>query len=309
MTIQCPCCKSDEITVIGKIPPSTGFAGRHLSSTLEGHSLYSCKVCNLYFRYPRMQKDEMDALYRSGAETSWTPTEEEKRPDWDIASRWVDSTEIEQKVLDVGCFSGEFLTGLGKGAALYGIEIHQQAANRARESGIIILGGDFKVLDSVEERFDIVTSFDVIEHVYDPKVFLNMLAKSAKPNGKVIISTGNTMALSWRLMGSRYWYCTNAEHISFINPDWCRAVAGECGLKVDRVEFFSRAGVSKSMTFEKIKEAGTNLFYKFVPFLFHLMRKLGYGVTDVKKHPELLDHPPSWMSSQDHFIICFIKNR
>ncbi len=307
MIINCLSCKSDKIELIGKIPSTDVFGGKLLSSSLDGRYLYSCKACNYWFRFPRIPKDEMDDLYRAATETHWTPTEEEVRVDWKIASRWINSYGSKKKVLDVGCFSGEFLKGIGNDATLYGIEIHQKAANQARQYGVKIIGDDFKALESIDCCFDVVTSFDVIEHVYDPKYFLRKLANVAKPNGDIIISTGNTEALSWRLMGSRYWYCTIAEHISFINPKWCQVAAKDCGLRIDKVEFFSHTdGVSHSI-FNKIKETGINLCYKYFPFVSHWLRKRDYGEKDLKRHPELFDFPPSWMSAKDHFIVRFRK--
>lgn len=306
-SIKCPCCESSAIKLIGRIPDVDVFSGRVLSSVLKGHHLYSCNKCNFWFRYPRMQKNKMDDLYRSGDETAWAPIEGKKRIDWDIASRWVNSSGSRKKVLDVGCFSGDFLKSIENDATLYGIEIHQKAANRAKQYGVNILGDDFSVLELIDGRFDVITSFDVIEHVYNPKSFLRKLANVTKPHGEVIISTGNTMALSWRLMKSRYWYCANAEHISFISPKWCQAVARDCGLQVEKVEFFSHAEGGGRSIFNIIKETIFNLTYRFLPFVFHYLRKRGFGGKEIEKFPELLDYPPFWMTAKDHFIVRLRK--
>ncbi len=305
--VKCPCCESDSIKLIGSIPDVDFFAGRSLSFILKGQSLYKCNKCNFCFRYPRMQKDKMDELYRLGDESTWAPIDGEKRIDWDIASRWVNSSGLSKKVLDIGCFSGDFLKSIGNSAVLFGIEINQKAVNLAKKNGVNIVGDDFSALELIDGRFDVVTSFDVIEHVYNPKSFLRKLANVTKPNGEIIISTGNTMALSWRLMKSRYWYCANAEHISFISPKWCQKVVKECGLQIEKVEFFSHAEERDQSMSNKIKETILNLTYRFVPFLFHYLRKRGFGAKNVEKFPELLDSPPSWATAKDHFIVRLRK--
>ena len=308
MKNNCPSCESRNIKLIGKIPYTDVFAGKALLVPLNGGELYSCDMCNCFFRFPRLPKREMDALYRLGDDENWTPLKDQKRPDWQIAYSWIHNNTTNRQVLDVGCFSGEYLKGLlNTGADFYGIEIHKKAAERAMQYGVEIIGEDFECLRAVEKRFDVVTSFDVIEHVYNPKLFLNMLADVTKPGGEIIISTGNSMAISWRLMGSRYWYCTIGEHISFINPQWCEQVAHELGLEVTNVEYFSHAPPSRLTLINRVKEIISNLVYRFLPIFFHSLRKSGFGSKDIVKHPVLLDYPPVWVTAKDHFIIRFRK--
>jgi hypothetical protein len=135
-----------------------------------------------------------------------------------------------------------------------------------------------------------------------------MLADITKPGGEIIISTGNSMAVSWRLMGSRYWYCTIGEHISFINPQWCEQVANNLELEVIDLEYFSHAPPSRFTLINRVKEIISNLVYRFIPIFPHYLRKFGFGSKDVMKHPVLLDFPPIWGTAKDHFIIRFRKN-
>jgi len=307
MPIECPCCKSNAIEEIGEISPTDSFAGKTLSFLLDGNRLCSCKVCSFAFRYPRMQKCEMDELYKRGEDENWVQKKGDERKDWNIAAKWMTSIGKNKRILDVGCFSGEFLRGLGNGFELYGIEIHPQAVERAKQGGVEILGNDFSALNSMNDRFDVVTLFDVIEHVYNPLEFLTLLSRVVKKGGLIIISTGNTMTATWRLMGSRYWYCAIAEHISFINPVWCNYAANESGLEVIDFVRFSHMPKSELTTFFKIRESVLNSIYFFSPYLFHLLRKKGFGGKNVRQYPELLDYPPRWMTAKDHFIVKFVK--
>jgi hypothetical protein len=115
------------------------------------------------------------------------------------------------------------------------------------------------------------------------------------------------MAPSWKLMGSRYWYCTIGEHLSFINPDWCKYVANECDLELIEIQTFSHEKQNNLSISNKLKEAAVNLIYHFSPFALRLARKHGLGGKDTKKYPELADFPPKWMTAKDHFIVKFRK--
>ncbi|WP_072659212.1 class I SAM-dependent methyltransferase [Mariprofundus micogutta] len=255
-----------------------------------------------------MSKEHLDALYCSGNDENWTPGKEEKRTDWEIVYSWLNEKPSGYHILDVGCFGGEFLRGIDNSSKKFGVEIHQQAASRARKLGVDIIGNDFDSLDSLKQQFHIVTSFDVIEHSFDPKSFLKALANVTTRDGEIIITTGNSHAASWKLMGSRYWYCTIGEHLSFINPEWCEYVAHECGLQVAEVQYFSHAQRARLSIANKIKETMINLVYRFTPFLLRFARKLGLGgKTITAQFPELLDSPPIWSTARDHFIVRFKK--
>ena len=62
--IRCPTCYSTDVAWIGKIPASNRFAGKELEEPLGRSGLYKCKVCHLWFRYPRLPKIALDKLDR-----------------------------------------------------------------------------------------------------------------------------------------------------------------------------------------------------------------------------------------------------
>lgn len=304
----CPSCKSSRVKKIGTIPSTDEFAGRILPESLPGGYLYHCRDCGLRFRLPRLSKRELDELYRQGSSDKWQYTSTH-RIDWALASHWILKNGIEGKILDVGCLDGGFLLSIGNQFQRFGIEINQDAVKTARERGIKIIGDDFDALKSVENEFNAVFAMDVIEHVVDPLRFLSELARATLPGGDIIISTGNNMAFSWRIMGSRYWYCANAEHISFISPNWCQHVASKCGLRIDHVQCFSHAGNPQRRLSQRLKETSRNIFYLCFPYVFAWLREHGFGEKDVAKSSSLRYFPPGWMTAKDHFIVIFRKIR
>lgn len=305
--IRCISCDSESVYCVGKIPDTNEFAGRILPNLLKGGSLYHCRTCYLSFRYPQLSKKELNKQYESGSKETRKRVPGSRR-DWNLARKWIDDQfERGSKVLDVGCFDGDFLYELGDDYDRFGIEINQFAANRASERGINIIGRDFDTLSNLNYEFDIIVAFDVIEHVADPKIFLKSLANLVRPGGMVIVSTGNTNAPSWRLMGSQYWYCAIAEHISFINPVWCAHALPDCFFVVKRTVKYSHVENLNFGLGYKIKEISRNLLYKSMPWFVAWLRSMGAGKRKVCQHPELKHFPPSWMSSKDHFIIEFRK--
>ena len=303
--MRCPCCQGDDLKDLGKIPASLWFSGRLLDSPMPGGSLYKCKTCSLQFRYPQPDKKILDSLYLSGAKDNWqTPPSE--RIDWQIAKKWLfQNLNSTDSILDLGCYDGSFLRFLSKFKSFFGIEIQESAARCAEGCGIKILGSDFEGLAKYGLEFDAVTAFDVIEHVSNPLDLLKNMVSVTKESGVVIISTGNTEALSWRLLKSEYWYCGIGEHISFICPEWCNWAADELNLNIIKVIKFTRGNNS---ILHSARDILVNLLYRFFPKGFVFLRKIGFGGDEFRKSKEMLKHPPSWLSANDHFICIYSIN-
>jgi SAM-dependent methyltransferase len=297
---RCPDCEG-EATLLGPIPATDVFAGRVLDQPLPGGHLYRCQQCSLGFRWPRPGKNELDAHYEQGSEQAWT-VPVHSREDWAIARGWVEQIlPAESRILDVGCFDGGFLEPLVESHRCYGIEIHPAARDCAERKGIKMIGSDFS---EIAGTFDCVAGFDVIEHVERPKSFLDECLAAVKPGGWVLLSTGNLDAFTFRLMGSRYWYCTIAEHVSFVSPAWISQLADRLDYRIVRQAMFAHGNQSWS---RRTREAAKNLLYRFGGPAAHMLRMLGMGGKNIKRHSELADHPPTWLSASDHFMVLIQK--
>lgn len=91
----------------------------------------------------------------------------------------------DQRVLDVGCGPGRFSTYC-KGP-YKGIELNPQAVADAQRHGRNVVLE--KLEDQPEAAFDVVTLFQVLEHVPDPQAFLAEAARRVAPGGRLIVTT------------------------------------------------------------------------------------------------------------------------
>jgi SAM-dependent methyltransferase len=98
-----------------------------------------------------------------------------------------------KKVLEVGCGSGFFLKSLqGKGLECIGLEFNEDAVQFALNQGLSVLSQD--LIDHSQSnlgKYDIVCSFQVLEHVVDIAGFLRACIASLKIGGKLIIVVPN----------------------------------------------------------------------------------------------------------------------
>lgn len=145
--------------------------------------------------------------------------------------------------LDVGCGAGLLCEPLARlGAAVTGIDAAPEnivaAEAHAAMAGLSIgyRAGSVAAL-SADERFDLVSCMEVIEHVHDRATFLRGLAGALADDGVLIMSTPNRTALSRAALigvaegtgliprGTHDWH-------RFLQPDELTALLSEQGLRV-----------------------------------------------------------------------------
>jgi SAM-dependent methyltransferase len=269
------------------------FAGKEVG--LMPAELAVCRTCHLGFRTPQPQLDDLGALYESGSESAWS-IEELDRADWTMAAGWVDRLGA-TSVLDVGCFDGGFLGLLPDSIKKAGVEINPAAARRAAGRGVEIVAKDLNDLADFTEKFDLVSAFDVIEHVHDPSGFLAVLANVVTPGGYVILATGDLEAPTARLMGSRHLYSWYLEHISFVSPRWTRRAAPRLGFDIVSIEHFSHTSEVRLGFLTGMLKNGV---YRISP---RLMDKVRAAVRPSQEMSALPTPPPAWTSAKDHMLV------
>lgn len=148
-------------------------------------------------------------------------------------------------ILDIGCGGGLISTPLSRlGAKVTGIDADKQAISVAKQHAksegldINFIHGAAEHLVDEGAKFDVVMALEVIEHVENPALFVELCAQLVKPNGLVIFSTLNRTwksyalgifaaerILKWVPVGTHDWH-------KFIKPSELAKYAGNAGLEV-----------------------------------------------------------------------------
>jgi hypothetical protein len=104
---------------------------------------------------------------------------------------------------------------------------------------------------------------DVIEHLLDPVAALQKVLPWLPPGGMLIVTTGNTESLLWRLMPLDYYYYYYPEHIRFFNPRWFRWFCEQSGLERPRTKRYchSTRAYGKRFVLERWREMARCLRY------------------------------------------------
>ncbi len=147
-----------------------------------------------------------------------------------------------RSALDVGCGAGLVCEPMARlGADVTGVDASAEnigvASAHAESSGLDIryMAGELASLNL--GTFDLVTSFEVIEHVADKPAFLEQLAASLKPDGMLVMSTPNRTAASRLLLveaAERVGYVPRGTHDwnDFITPEELGDLLAQAGLEM-----------------------------------------------------------------------------
>ena len=147
-----------------------------------------------------------------------------------------------RRALDMGCGAGLLSEPLARlGAAVTGVDAAPENIGAARthaEAGGLAI--DYRTGDTATvrgEAFDLVVSFEVIEHVTDPVAFVAGLAGVLAPGGLLCLSTPNRTALSRLAMitiGESIGQIPKGTHDwdKFLTPDELAALVEAAGLRV-----------------------------------------------------------------------------
>jgi 2-polyprenyl-3-methyl-5-hydroxy-6-metoxy-1,4-benzoquinol methylase len=226
--------------------------------------LFECPACGCW---------SSDALVR-GASVSFSPEDyfenaSRDRDKWEaLFRRLPDQGKGVAAVLDVGCGTGAFLQHAGvrfPGAELVGVELDAERASRARAANPkawIHAGDALEVTARMAAdaagaagagepgRFDLITLWDVFEHVTAPSALLASLARLLSPEGMLYVQTIHEHSLvpaagrlAYRLSAGRLRYPVRRthepHHLVFFSRAGLEHAARQAGLRV-REQWFDR---------------------------------------------------------------------
>jgi 2-polyprenyl-3-methyl-5-hydroxy-6-metoxy-1,4-benzoquinol methylase len=147
------------------------------------------------------------------------------------------------RVLDVGCGSG----GVGRAirpraTRLVGLELDAHAAETARETYDRVLVGDVaECLPALDEQFDTVLAYDVLEHLPDPLSVLRTLRSLAAPNALLHASVPNARHVSLLrdlvfrgTFGYTEWGHRDSTHLRWLTRRDLAALLEQAGWSVER---------------------------------------------------------------------------
>lgn len=209
-----------------------------------GFAYKSCRHCGTLFQTPRPPLSEFVAFYNdSPSSTYWAetffPSFAEKRRSLIFKPRAARIAEFckergltPRTIADVGAGYGIFLEewrNVAKDARLVAIEPGDKLAQVCREKGLEVVATVAEEAAAMFGQADLVTSFEVIEHVHQPSVFVKSLYNLCRPGGLCVVSGLGVDGFDIQVLWEKSNSVSPPHHINFLSVEGFTLLFEKCG--------------------------------------------------------------------------------
>ena len=166
-----------------------------------------CKNCHLIYVNPIEKGDKINEAYSQMKSVDAAIIKESRlraaESQVELVRKYKDGVHL----LDVGCGEGFFLFNASKaGYSAKGVELSRNAAAYARrEFGLNVEGKPLEEMQLPENYFDVVTMWQVLEHVPLPLMILKEVHRVLNPGGMLIITTPDIEGMLAKIFQRKWW--------------------------------------------------------------------------------------------------------
>jgi 2-polyprenyl-3-methyl-5-hydroxy-6-metoxy-1,4-benzoquinol methylase len=166
-----------------------------------------CRNCHLIYMNPMEKASKTNEYYFKAKNNHASTVRESYLRTAKSQVRLIQKYAGGTNLLDIGCAQGFFLFSASQaGYITKGIEISRDAAEYARrEFGLDIETKPFEELRFAENHFDVVTLWQVLEHVPYPLMILREVHRILKPGGLLVVSTPDIGGIPAKILGKKWW--------------------------------------------------------------------------------------------------------
>lgn len=253
--LSCPLCSSRNVSLIHK--------GVRDNPDID---VYACENCSIKFLSKFNNNDyEAGFMHLSTDKAKLSPEEHLNLCEEDDERRY-QMTQKEcrsKKVLDFGCGFGGYLSRI-QSVSDYcaGVELGNEEKVYLNSKGITCK----RDIDEYEESFDVVTLFHVLEHLENPKLWLEKIASHVKEGGRLIIEVPNandallTLYKNKAFADFTYW---SAHLILYTEETLKRLILSTGKFRPVKLDFYQRYPLSNHLYWLAYGKPGGHIFKLF----------------------------------------------
>ncbi|MBT3274875.1 MAG: class I SAM-dependent methyltransferase [Spirochaetales bacterium] len=233
--IICPVCGSDSFA------PLWSF---------ENYSFVQCISCSLVYQNPQPIQDVLTDRYDEEYFDYEQANEESFFELMSLGLNDIGFDEVSSKLhagnrsfLDIGCATGRLIGELQqRDWQVQGVEVCAPAARHGIDLyHVPIHIGTLESAD-FQSTFSVIHCSHLIEHLTDPRAFVENVKRQLSPDGIFIITTPNISGFQAKLMGPK-WRSVIADHMFLFSKRTLTRLLGDCGFDVECVKTWGGIGV------------------------------------------------------------------
>jgi len=217
----------------------------------EKYTLVRCPACSLVWLSHPPKPAEMHLHYTDAYHKLISAAGENSPTRWKDRKAALTQCKKSGALLDLGCSSGSFLAFMqSESWKLYGVEMSAEGARTAEEqSKAQVFVGDILDAPFPRESFDVITCFDVLEHLYEPRRVMARISEWLKPGGVIYVLVPNVNSAEARVFGS-YWHGLELpRHLFHYSPASLKFLAESAGLREVSLETRRNPAVGTSLCY------------------------------------------------------------
>jgi len=247
----------------------------------NGFQYVRCLDCKTVYISPRPPKPILEGYYETSENYQyWSthifPASEDMRREHIIRPRAEKVIGICKKfatqsgtLLEVGAGYGTFCEEISKSQyfeKIIAVEPTPSLAQRCQERGLNVINLPIEAVNFHDLQVDVIVSFEVIEHLFEPFDFINSAAQLLKPGGILILTCPNILGFDVQVLGTAS-TTVDFEHLNYFHPESLARLVARAGFETLEV---STPGKLDAELVRKATLAGDfNLDNQ--PFLKHLL--------------------------------------
>ena len=230
-----------------------------------GFSYQQCQDCQTIYINPRPSPEVLEWFYRESANYAYWkqvlfPASDQARRQRIIVPRVDRIIDLCQKyavemnsLLEVGAGYGTFCEEIRVRnifQRVVAVEPTPDLANSCRSKGLETIELPIEQVQFAEtDLFNVISSFEVIEHLFSPDNFIRHIYPLLSPGGLLVLTCPNGLGFDLQTLGSRS-TTVDHEHLNYFNPESLSLLLSACGFKV--VESFTPGKLDAELVRNKI---------------------------------------------------------
>lgn len=141
------------------------------------------------------------------------------------------------RLLDIGCANGAFcIAALKRKWEVHGLELQQSCARFVQKKGMTVYTEPIERSCLPESYFDVITLWQVLEHIPDPLRFLNEIVRILKPGGICALSTPNNHSIGALLLQKHWPSVLPRNHYHLFSKSSLRITFLKAGFRLRCIE-------------------------------------------------------------------------
>jgi len=219
--ITCDLCGQDNYLVVykGTLKEEEGTAANVFKSSGHARSedtIVKCNNCSLAYVNPRLKAEKIISGYTQGSDDAFVSQIKGRESTSLAGIKYIEKFSRPGKILDIGTAGGTFLAIAKKrGWQVYGVEPNKWLCDFAQKHyGIYIQPGTIDNLNYPDGHFDVISLWDVLEHVPNPTEVLQKCHRLLKPGGYLYLNYPDYNSYASRVMKGR-WIFLLSVHIYY----------------------------------------------------------------------------------------------